>query len=200
MPHTATHCNTLQHTATHCNTLQHTATHCNALHCITLRHTDAIGKKSQKVTQDKTQMTHSTPSCDWPRTYSCLWRDVTMSVALLICMCDRIRSYVWHDSFTRTQGDVILESLLISDQWLFHSYVWHDSFICVTWLIHMCDMTLSFEWHDSFICATWLIHMFDTTHSIGAHHSRKLSHNCPLTYSYAWHDHTYVWHNTFTRM
>ena len=22
-----------------------------------------------------------------------------------------------------------------------HLYVWHDSFICVTWLIHMCDMT-----------------------------------------------------------
>jgi len=25
VPHTATHCNTLQHTATHCSTLQHTA-------------------------------------------------------------------------------------------------------------------------------------------------------------------------------
>jgi len=31
MPHTATHCNTLQHTATHCSTLQHTAAHCNTL-------------------------------------------------------------------------------------------------------------------------------------------------------------------------
>jgi len=39
-----------------------------------------------------------------------------------------------------------------------HSYVWHDSFICVTWLIHMCDMTHSYVWHDSFICVTWLIH------------------------------------------
>jgi len=56
LPHTATHCNTLQHTATqmqhtrntlqhtatHCNTLQHTATHCNtlphtAIHCYTLQ-------------------------------------------------------------------------------------------------------------------------------------------------------------------
>jgi len=33
--------------------------------------------------------------------------------------------------------------------------VWHDSFICVTWLIHMCDMTHSYVWHDSFICVTW---------------------------------------------
>jgi len=24
-----------------------------------------------------------------------------------------------------------------------HSYMWHDSFICVTWLIHMCDITHS---------------------------------------------------------
>jgi len=39
-----------------------------------------------------------------------------------------------------------------------HSYVWHDSFICVTWLIHMCDMTHSYVWHDSFICVTWFIH------------------------------------------
>ena len=28
---------------------------------------------------------------------------------------------------------------------------------CVTWLIHMCDMTHSYVWHDSFICETWLI-------------------------------------------
>jgi len=25
--------------------------------------------------------------------------------------------------------------------WRTHLYVWHDSFICVTWLIHTCDMT-----------------------------------------------------------
>ena len=54
-----------------------------------------------------------------------------------------------------------------------HSFVWHDSFICVTWLIHMCDMTHSYVWHDSFICVTWLIHMCDMTHS-------------------------YVWHDSFT--
>jgi len=30
-----------------------------------------------------------------------------------------------------------------------HPYVWHASFICVTWLIHIRDMT-------QFICVTWL--------------------------------------------
>jgi len=38
-------------------------------------------------------------------------------------------------------------------------YVWHDSCMCVTWPIHMCDMTHSYVWHDPFICVTWLIHM-----------------------------------------
>ena len=58
-----------------------------------------------------------------------------------------------------------------------HSYVWHNSFICVTWLIHvawpihMCDMTHSYVWHDSFICVTWLIHMCDMTHSYVVHDS-----------------------------
>jgi len=54
-----------------------------------------------------------------------------------------------------------------------HSYVWHDSFICVTWLIHVCDMTHPYVWHDSFICVTWLIYMCDLTH-------------------------LYVWHDSFT--
>ena len=56
------------------------------------------------------------------------------------------------------------------------SWYGNDSFICVTWLIHMCDMTHSYVWHDSsngcsslygndsFICVTWLIHMCDMTH------------------------------------
>ena len=42
-----------------------------------------------------------------------------------------------------------------------HSYVWHDVFICVTWRIHMCDMTHSYVWHDAFLYVTWLIHMYD---------------------------------------
>ena len=58
-------------------------------------------------------------------------------------------------------------------------YVWHDSFICVTWLVHLCDMTHSSVrrnvthsnmWHDSFRCVTWLLYM------------------CDMTRSYVWHD------------
>ena len=46
-----------------------------------------------------------------------------------------------------------------------HSCVWHDSFIWVTWLIHMCAMTHSCVWHGSFMCATWLIHVCEMIHS-----------------------------------
>jgi len=72
-------------------------------------------------------------------------------------------SYVWYDSF-------ICVTWLIHMCDMTHSYVCHDSFICVTWLIHMCDMTQSYVWHDSFICVTWLIHI------------------CDRTRSYVWHD------------
>jgi len=45
-----------------------------------------------------------------------------------------------------------------------HSHLWHDSFTCVTWLIHMCDVTHSCAWRDAFTCVTWLIQMCDVPH------------------------------------
>jgi len=30
--------------------------------------------------------------------------------------------------------------------------------MCVTWLIHMCDMTQSYVWHDSFMCHSYVYH------------------------------------------
>jgi len=61
--------------------------------------------------------------------------------------------------------------------WLVHvcdmtrSCVWHDSFMCVTWLIHVCNMTHSCVWHDSFMCVTWLVHVCDMTRSCVWHDS-----------------------------
>jgi len=58
--------------------------------------------------------------------------------------------------------------------------VWHDTFMCLTWLIHMCNMTHSYVWHDTFICVTWLIHMCDMTHSQCdiMHHITRVNASC----------------------
>ena len=93
-------------------------------------------------------------------------------------VCDIIHSCVSHDSF-------ICVTWLIHPCDMTHS---HDSFICVTWLIHMCDMTHSYAWHDSFICVTWLIHMRDMTHSYAWHDSFICVpwhiHMCAIKHSY----------------
>jgi len=39
----------------------------------------------------------------------------------------------------------------------YHIDVTHNSFLCVTWLIHVCDMTHSYVRLGSFICVTWLM-------------------------------------------
>jgi len=72
-----------------------------------------------------------------------------------------------------------------------HSCVWHDSFMCVTWPIHLCDMTHSCVWHDSFIRVPWLIHMCDMTYSHVWHDSSIcvtwLIHMCDMTHPSVWH-------------
>jgi len=56
-----------------------------------------------------------------------------------------------------------------------HSYVWHVSFICVTCLIHMCDMSHSYVCHVSFICGpgrdahTHALHTQHTQHTQHTH-------------------------------
>ena len=63
--------------------------------------------------------------------------------------------------------------------------MWHDSFICVTWMIHKCDMTHSYAWHEWFINVTWRIYMCETTCS----HVWHVSFICvtrDTTHSYAW--------------
>jgi len=92
-------------------------------------------------------------------------------------------------------------------EFVIHQFSSHVSFICVTWLIHVCDMTLSDVWHYVFICITWRIHMCDMPHSDVWHASFRR-----VTHSYVWHasficvtclihmcdiPHSYVWHDSF---
>ena len=54
-----------------------------------------------------------------------------------------------------------------------HSHVWRDSILCVTWLIHVRDVTHSCDhvYHDVFLYVTWLIPLCAMTHSYVCHDS-----------------------------
>jgi len=98
---------------------------------------------------------------------------------LATCLCVTWMSLVWHDSprlihvthrhVAHSMCDMnesfnVCEKSTCDMSCLRYVYVWHDSFtwvmfaicLCVTWLIHVCDMTHGYVWHDSFTCATWL--------------------------------------------
>ena len=76
-----------------------------------------------------------------------------------------------------------------------HSHEWHDSFIRVTWLIHVCEMTHSYVWHDSFICVTWLVRR--ARHNT-ATHCNELENSATHynTVQHMHHTHTYAGYAT----
>jgi len=97
-------------------------------------------------------------TCDM--THSCVWYDSITVTARRALTLDSLRamthSYVWHDSSSVWHDCVWPDSFIwlilmcnMTHSYVWHDYVWHDSFMCVTWLIHMCDMTV---WHHSFLC------------------------------------------------
>ena len=123
----------------------------------------------------------------WGRVHMC---DMTYSQVLLDSF------YVWHELQVilrkrATNYRALLQKMTYNSKASYrssppsmcemnHSYVWNDSFICMTWLIHVWDVTHShvcycsficvtwpesFIWHDSFIRVTWPIYMRDMTHS-----------------------------------
>jgi len=130
--------------------------------------------------------------------------------------------YVWRDS---CMCFLHLRSSNLSHKKHFNvcPYVWCDSFVCVTWLIHMCDMTHSCDlyiWgaancrvrsasmyvHTCDVTRSymwWLIHTCDMTHSrvvyiYGAASCRVRSaslyvHACDVT-------RPFVWRDSFTRV
>ena len=75
--------------------------------------------------------------------HSCVWHDSFIGVIRRIHTCDMTNSYMWRDSFTwKTCRDETAGPCRSISMWM-HSHVWHDNFICVTWRIHIRDMTES---------------------------------------------------------
>jgi len=113
-----------------------------------------------------------------------LWHDSFTCATWLLHMCDMTHPFVSRCSFicfTRlTYMKIIFNTnahWIRSLRRLPPACVWHDSFICVTWLMHTCDMTqhdsfsdrlihvrdMTHLWCDSFIRVKWLFHIFYIT-------------------------------------
>jgi len=174
------HCNALPHTATHCNTLQHTATHCHILqhtatHCNqhTWILTNSVAFESVCVSRGSVCTKTSTR---WSR--GAITKLTKLGSTNLSVTPRRNTPTLHTHTYTHT---FICVTWLIHMCDMTHSYVWHDSFICVTWFIHKCDMTHSYVQHDAFICVTWRIHIWDMTHS-------HVRHASLMSHSYMWHD------------
>ena len=90
-----------------------------------------------------------------------------------------------------------------------HWCVWQDPSTCVTWLIHVCDVTYSYVWHDlyrphsfacmtcvwqTFMCATLLIHMYDVCDKTHPHVCGIIPTMSDMTHKNLIHLH--VWCNT----
>jgi len=106
-------------------------------------------------------------------THSFVWR---------IYLCDMTHSYVWHDSFIRVWRTRSVRICVDSFIYVTHLYVWHDSNMCMTWLIHTCDMTHSyvFDWPILSVPSVW------GAKEVNAHVDQD-SFIC-VAHSYVWHD------------
>jgi len=120
-------------------------------------------------------------------TYSYVWHD-SFSVTT--------DSYVWHDSFSETTYSYVWHD---SFSEMTYSYVWHDSFLETYTSLVFRDPLWCSGWcvkQNLFICVTRLIHMCEMTHSYVSHMNKsfflsrmsRLIHMCKMTYSYVWLD------------
>jgi len=136
--------------------------------------------------------------CDMTHWY--VWHDSfhvhCMYVTWFIHLCDMTHSYVWYESLHRFEQQLCTPWAFTCVTWLFYmcdttpSYVWLHS-------CHMCDMThfmcIACVWHDSLICVTCLIHMCNMTHRTGSSSSSVLP-----GLSHVWHDSLIcLWHDSF---
>ena len=115
-------------------------------------------------------------------------------------------SYVFKTIAAKSQNSCHNEWVVSHVSFIIHShvtwliYMWQDLFICVTWLIHVFDMSHSYErlsrssCHEQCSCVTWLIHKCDMTHAYVCYDSSICDMTmimCAITHPCAWHD-TYI--------
>jgi len=117
-----------------------------------------------------------------------------------IQMCDVTNSHVWYNSFIRVTWLIVDDGwkwALIShmcDMWVSDMAHFGLIHMCVTWFIHMCDMTHSHVWHDLFICVRyyslicliWLIVDDKGRWALMSHMCETWV--CDMTHPHVWHD------------
>ena len=107
---------------------------------------------------------------------------VCLFVCACMCVCVCVCVYLQPPGGGRTAGSPPV------------GICWHNSFICVTWLIHVYEMTHSYvTWHaDRWYQLRWRIPLRSMTHSYVWHDAcirdTWLIHMCEMTHLYVWHD------------
>ena len=114
--------------------------------------------------------------CEWMCACMCACVHVCMCACVHVCMCACV--HVWMCACVDVRRTCTQSSTFASASIVMTS-LWHvaNTTPCVTWLIHICDMTHSYMWHDSFLGLTLPWHVADTTPGVP-----WLIHICDMTY------------------
>jgi len=84
--------------------------------------------------------------------HSHLWHDRFKCIKRYVHMCNTPQLHMWH-MYWHTNAIYMCD--------MTHSYVWNDMFTCVICLTYICDTCNGTPM--PFTCVTWLIHMYEIT-------------------------------------
>ena len=116
----------------------------------------------------------------------CISRRTCVCVMMHVCMCHDARACASLSLYEFNWTPQLRVLMTCTNVWRIIFVLWSHALIC-----HM--------WDDSCICVTWLIHMCDMTHvrivislvwyvSISQSYVWWLMHICDMTHSHVWHD------------
>jgi len=154
-------CRVLQCDAVWCSVVQRGAAWCSALQC--------VAECCSVQTHDQIKRINAVPTNSQKR--ADFWEHLPVSNPT-INSYKRINAVPTISGSSWSPNTVRREMSFLCVTWLIHmcdvtpSYVWDDSvlrFPAVRGRLIRCATTHSYAWRDSFKCVTWLIHMCDMT-------------------------------------